>query len=460
MNKTEFDGLLSVAKAKDGLVVGKPAPILMPCLDSETMLPYLGAAYVMRVQEDAPGSGAVLEHTAVVVLSVDDMTPNLRVWCRDKFLDSQGGLPRDEAEKRCDAILASMPSSAAKTLKAELMQRYASFGESAPCRFWTDWRRNGKLCDHTQAAILHLQQEVPNWYEELQALYESAMESPAAAAAKHASVELAECAFRVPVLFEGDRGAGKTHEAREFARTNGYPCIEVHGHEGVEATDLLGYLTPYGNGMVWKDGRLSQAVRAAKKKKVVLILDELLRVPVNELSILLSFLSPDQGVYRLPTGRILSVEDGVGTEETLECPVQNLCVVATTNVGAEYAVEALDPAIAERFVPMRKGTEKAKLTLILKAVAKSKSLPASTVTSLLSFFDKMTGACSRGLMHRAPTTRTLVRALELADGDADSVRRFVLAQALLWVGRTSDGAPIPEQMETLTEFVKTSFKST
>jgi MoxR-like ATPase len=189
----------------------------------------------------------------------------------------------------------------------------------------------------------------------------------------------------------------------------------------------------------------------------VLIADEILRVPSRQLSILLTALSPDEGFYYLRTGRILEVVDGIAREETLAAPISNLCIIATTNVGAEYHVDEIDPALAERFVVLRKETNEAELQRILTAQANAKGFKLALVNNSLKFYKKMVEAQSRGLVARIPTTRTLVRAFETATNEAD-VARMLKTQILLWVARTSEGQPVPEQVTTVAELITRNFK--
>ena len=196
----------------------------------------------------------------------------------------------------------------------------------------------------------------------------------------------------------------------------------------------------------------------AKKEKTVLIIDEILRIRQRELSILLTALSPDEGMYRINTGRIVGIEDGIAYEEELECPVSNLCVVATTNVGSEYAVDEFDPALAERFVVLRKDTSEAKLKSILTDLAAKRKMPKTIPTKLITFYKKMVETQSRGLVNRTPTVRTLVRALELAK-DSDDVKRAIKTQMLLWVARDSEGRPVAEQVEDVTKLIERCFSA-
>lgn len=445
--KQYLDNAVAEAAAS-GVTVQTLELKLLPHFEPKGFASLLSATYVAKINDNGN------QHTATLSYFVHENEPRFAFSCTDKFLEA-AGLSREDAEKRCEE--AARAGSDPKKLKKAMMESFGSLPSSAACAFWRNWRKSSVLCEHTKAMLRELGAKHPNFLQNMQ----SVLEQVSAQAPKASSEELGldELAFRVPVLFEGERGAGKTVTARAFARDNGYRRVELGGHEGLEAPDLLGFLVPMGQGtMVWKDGPLSEAFRSAKKQKTVLIIDEILRVRQRELSIFLTALSPDEGMYRVRTGRILSVEDGVALEEELECPVENLCVVATTNVGSEYAVDEVDPALAERFVVLRKDTTEAQLKGVLEKVAARRELPASVVKQCVAFFVKMTEARSRGLVRYAPTTRTLVRALDLAD-DAKDVVRAIRAQVLLWVARTAEGHPVPEQVTAVNALIERCFKA-
>jgi hypothetical protein len=265
-------------------------------------------------------------------------------------------------------------------------------------------------------------------------------------------------AFKVPVMFEGDRGSGKTFDVREFARSEKMNYLEVAGHESVEAIDFLGHPMQSEHGIVWKDGKMSQAFRAARDgKKTVLLIDEMLRIPQRHLSVLLSALSPDsEGNFRLQTGRMVGVHDGVGVEEEIVVPSSNLAIFATTNVGPEFAIDELDPAVAERFIIARKDTEKPVLTKILQGKAKSKGFSSIIALKLVEMFEKTRRMVDTGTLNRHATTRTLARALEYADSEAD-VKMILKDQVLLWADRDSAGKPVAAQVTQLTRTIDELF---
>lgn len=399
------------------------------------------------------------EHHVVLGCSADPATAGTArwgVWCGDSFLEGTPG-----SEKRL-AQLEGLADAGA------YLAHHGSLKKSHACNFWARHRQGVKAgepmaCKHVHfvARLLRdfassstsgqLSSDTLTTLEQLETKH---VLGATQAATGVAQSRLGQMAFKVPVLFEGDRGSGKTHEARAFAKAHNLPLIMVGGNEGITATDLLGHLVRApGGDFVWKDGALSRAFRLAQTGKVVLLIDELLRIPQRELSVLLTALSPFDDQYTLATGRMLRVENGVGVEEELQAPVSNLCVIATTNIGAEFAVDEIDPALAERFEVIRKDTDEDALKAILTQAVRSKGFPTTVVPKLLRFFRGASALVENGNLNRAPTTRTLVRAVNLASSEAE-IFLNIQEQALLWVDRTPSGKPVKEQITSIHELVK------
>lgn len=290
--------------------------------------------------------------------------------------------------------------------------------------------------------------------------------------------------FKIPVLIEGDRGSGKTYDVFKLAKELDIEPVVVGGHSGIESIDLLGSLIPFSipvyqnetlskvrasdlldgadvpyqlnigtsQQLIWKDGPVTEAFRqAANGNKSILIIDELLRIPQRELNILLTALTPINNQYVLRTGRVLFIENGIAKEEVIKAPIENIFIVATTNIGGSYAIDDIDPALAERFIVKRKDTKSSQLLSILKAHAEAKGFDCVTSPSLLptrlkEFYEFMVEAKKQGFVENIPTTRTLSRAIQLADNEND-VWNILDDQILLWIGRDLDGFPIEEQYE-------------
>lgn len=268
---------------------------------------------------------------------------------------------------------------------------------------------------------------------------------------------LARYAFRKSILIEGDQGSGKTVAARAFANQPGMIYLELGGNAGVTDMDLVGYNYPTfnDNKPIWIDGILSQAMRlASKDKKVVLVMDEFLRIPSEYLKVFLNLLSPIEtsggNVFRLNTGRVLSVDEtGIGTVEILTAPCENLCIVATTNVGAQFNVEDMDPALRERFVVVRKDTTEPFLRMVCTKLLSQKAFKAEElVDRLVAFFSLMSRAYDDKKLRNKPSTRILADAILFANSEED-VYHHLRVSALQWTANSHNGAPNPDQVEAV-----------
>jgi hypothetical protein len=156
------------------------------------------------------------------------------------------------------------------------------------------------------------------------------------------------------VLVTGDAGLGKTFAVSKFAEEGDRRMFFKSLDNGTEVIDLLGNPIKISDGSFpWKDGIITQAFRAAAKgEKVLLFIDELLRAPDRELSILIGCLTPDsRGKLVLRTGRPLesTLIDGIIDEEVIETDIEHLWCVSTTNQGRGYNTGRIDMALKDRF---------------------------------------------------------------------------------------------------------------
>ncbi len=178
----------------------------------------------------------------------------------------------------------------------------------------------------------------------------------------------------VPTLLYGPTGTGKsTCEIEAMAQLVSLPVSKskkktpppslaherVDGKEGLEDIDLIGAIVPQGDARVWVDGPLTRAFRRTQVGKVVLFVDEITTIPTAHVNVLKGVLNPTPGA-------LLERQEGVvflgesrsdryyyleipQTTERLAAPVENLAFVAACNLGAQYAVHPLDPALERRF---------------------------------------------------------------------------------------------------------------
>ena len=150
-------------------------------------------------------------------------------------------------------------------------------------------------------------------------------------------------AFTKNIMLVGDAGEGKTFLLSSWInrkqKEDGYAYYHADGHEGFEIPDMLGMMVPNeAGGMSWIDGPVTQAFRsAARGVKTVLFMDEILRIPDKERSLLIGALVPKaDGFLSMRTNRIMGYDaDGIGDTEEIKCLPENLWVVAASNIGTK-----------------------------------------------------------------------------------------------------------------------------
>ena len=237
--------------------------------------------------------------------------------------------------------------------------------------------------------------------------------------------KLEHYAFRKHLLIQGEKGGGKTYMVDKLIKDKGYAVEFIGGHEAIEAIDFLGfYIKTESGSLVWKDGGLTSSFRrAAKGEKIVLFIDEMLRIPKRELNILVAALTPDSdGKFNLRTSRAIdiTVDDdgqGIANEEVISIDSSNLWAIGTTNAGAGYSVDTIDEALADRFRTIIKTTNEKEIKAILGGYVKDKGYGKSVVPALMKFYKSFHDMKKSGELTKVLNIRHLVEAITLSDDE-------------------------------------------
>jgi hypothetical protein len=271
----------------------------------------------------------------------------------------------------------------------------------------------------------------------------------------------------VPLLLLGEQGAGKTYGVRSEAKNYDH-FIEVPCHAGMEAKDFIGGPLPDGNTFSWTDGGIARAFRlAAAGKSVLLLVDEIFRVPAAQRSVFLTCLSPDETgdepVYKLKTERVMKEKGGVCYTEELVAPVANLSIVATTNIGGQFNVSEDDPAMAERWQFHYVYCSAVEIGRVIQSVLESGGMSNADAVSLsalyVQFWTKASELKKLGTINLAPTVRTLTRAVKIATAPtAKAHYEAVMKIAPMWAGTDLDGRLNTAQIENINIAAKGAFK--
>lgn len=161
-------------------------------------------------------------------------------------------------------------------------------------------------------------------------------------------------------LLVGPPGTFKTERAKQVALEIQADLIIIEGRPGLEDKDFIGQTLPSSEldsegrqTFKFMDGPLLEAVAKGAQGKVVLILDELLRFEPYHLNVIVGFLNTidqQQGAamgLELAAGRHYFLQT---PSEILTCPIENLTIIATTNMGDDFVQSGqLDAALLGRF---------------------------------------------------------------------------------------------------------------
>lgn len=252
-----------------------------------------------------------------------------------------------------------------------------------------------------------------------------------------------------PVLVKGGQGSGKTFGAREWGKKFDV-YVEFGFNPETSPSDMFGFPTATSP---WVDGPIARAWRlAAAGKKVFVLCDEIYRAQGAARQSMLTPLSKrlidGKHYYALNTGRpIVDPVTGVESSEEILAPVENLAIVATTNVGARFDVNSGCAAEKERFAIVHVEVEEAKLRAVLEAAAKAKGFSVATVDKLIGFWKECKVLATDNFIEVCPTTRILSEAVLYAVNEDDVPQSLWMLGMNIWVAETLDGLPEAEQVK-------------
>ncbi|MDF1884107.1 AAA family ATPase [Sulfurimonas sp. SAG-AH-194-C21] len=364
--------------------------------------------------------------------------------CGDPYLD--GSLTQETVENLVKTTMSKLLQPH-KTLVSKVQRSYNITPRSSSCTFnQKNYEIAAPLCEHISHFLAGVEDEV---FDKLFRNYVQSMDG-VETIDQTLALQFERYSFAKHIILEGDKGSGKTYAATTWCRENRLEQIFIGGHEQFESIDFLGHYIQQKNGeLVWKDGALSEAFRKAKAgTKVVVIIDELLRIPKRELNLLISALSPINGKYVLRTGRAKDAQDGIAIEEVIQAPKENLWVMGTTNIGAAYAVETMDEALTDRFIPIRKDTTAHELRKILLKTVEMKRFSTEVVQQLMNFYEKMSRIKNTKIINKIVNIRHLCEAIEIANNQGQ-IQEILGDMKLLWVDREYDGKPDSQQLHAV-----------
>jgi len=259
--------------------------------------------------------------------------------------------------------------------------------------------------------------------------------------------------FKEHLMLLGERGASKTYTVTKYLTDKGIETEFMGCHNAVEAIDLLGYyIKAHDGSFVWLDGALSGAFRKAQSgKKVVLFMDEILRMPAKELNILVAALTPDaEGYFNLRTNRITNINDGIGEVELLRVPKDMLWVIATTNIGADYDVEEIDVAFQDRFMSVEVELNEDVIRGILQKYTEDKIV----IDKLINAYNKVNMAVEAQELANKLNVRHLVKVITYSGSDVKKMKEILLHFAPNICSRNIDGKLNKMDIEVYKEIIK------
>jgi hypothetical protein len=450
-----------------------------PFNDNDTKEIKFSIAHVMKLTHKIDKKN----HTTVLAYDGEEYY----FWCGDNFIDNT----KTHTIKKAKELVAEATKNIKNEIENASKQMHELFHKevaSTGCGFWANWKSKGEICKHVKHFLKVIEIET---IDNLEIQYNNYMNmvNPSSTSSNDLQ-KLKRYSFKKHVLMDGPKGFGKTYGVYQFLDDEKIPTediFEVGGFEGLESIDLLGQNIPFVKeikksnksvvlkannifasqegtehvqDLVWMDGALTAAFRnASKGKQTVLMIDELLRIPGRELSILIAALTPNnKGEFTLRTRRVIGLnEDGCGIEEIIKVKKENLWIVATTNIGAEYDVDEIESALADRFMIIHKGAERSVLKTVLDGEIKKRKLKVTTDAKLMEFYDKMVNFKKTENISKIINTRHLTEIIEFAIDEID-IPNVVKDQILKWVDRDIEGKPDETQLKLIEKTIESIWR--
>lgn len=239
----------------------------------------------------------------------------------------------------------------------------------------------------------------------------------------------------------GPTGSGKTHTVRELLDGSGFDIRPISITDGLEDVDVLHKLLP-GKEKGWTRivGELRSAFDAAKEKKVVVVLEEVMRSSRSLRNLLVKAMDNEAGFYTL---------HDITTGERIRVPEGNLLFFATANLGYSDTSE-LDPALARRFpVFVFQDYDIAKEKELLEA-----RVGPLMAKRLIKVAKSIREQYRQGRLPVPLDTGSLIQWADMVSRDVDLVE----AAAMTWVFRVLERDPMgyPEagQMEAINDLLQ------
>lgn len=428
--------------------------VALPFREQKTSAFHRVAAYIERL-ENVTGTKA---HTTILAFDGE----NWWWWCADSFLAGKySARERDEALK-------------VATTKAEEAQMRGLYGrfKDTGCGFW---KHGGEHCKHTDNMCASITEEM---LEQLEALFHG--EATVKKKGRRSPKEFIEKRmFKKHVKLEGPKGGGKTYLARTIAKEHADVVINIAGSEKVDSAELEGHLVPHaervaskGQGglfesnetviqtFIFKYGRLARGFRAAAAgKKVIVVIDEMYRIPPEQMQLLVTALSPFEGHYILPISNMVESEheweDGL-VEEELRAPVENLMVIGTTNVGANYIVDGIDEALQDRFHTVQVPEDAELIESVVKERLAKRGFKPHCKSKILSFLEKMKRLQLDKQITREINLRHIAEIIDVAV-DEDDLAETAFEMHTQWASLIVDGVYDPIEVKMIEKVIEASF---